>query len=329
MLAWVSNLVWGDEDEDTSTSSPSRSKASRVIPTLPRSPSTSSGATTPGGEETSVVSSRALPIDYSGARSIVVAALLESLTDDAIDTIIEEHEEVTGSQEELAIEELEELILKRVEEEEPVEDIFKAQPHLEFDLSGMTQEELAVTYREQVGDLFSLGSEVVGRTIDYADVEAIIGHSPHPPFGVEAAENEFHKLGKEYDLGEWGMFNCSLRATLLLLAYQHSDLDTAGAILRLLRHMFRQNADPKFDFDDLDKFVEFARMTIYDESAEIGDVDVDEDGEEGNDDMDGEEFEEGEESDQDFYNTDDVDHLFDDLDEEDVNPADPAEITLR
>jgi len=38
------------------------------------------------------------------------------------------------------------------------------------------------------------------------------------------------------------MFNCSLRATLLLLAYQQSNLDTAGAVLRLCKHMFRNNA---------------------------------------------------------------------------------------
>jgi hypothetical protein len=282
-----------------------------------------------------------------------MAALLESLTDEDIDTIIEEHEEVTESQEELAIEELEELILQRVEEELPVKDIIKEQPHLEFDLSEMTQEELALTYREQVNDLFSLGSEVVGRTIDYADVESIIGHSPHPPLGVEAEENEFHKLGKEYDLGEWGMFNCSLRATLLLLAYQHSDLDTAGAILRLLRHMFRENADPNFDFDDLDKFVEFARLNIYDENQATGnDEDEDDEGDEDDEDEENdenpEEDEEDDESeemedneyeedqatvddkdDDDFYDTDEVEDLLNELEiQEGTEEVSLAEITL-
>ena len=66
-------------------------------------------------------------------------------------------------------------VLRKVEAEEPVEDMILEQPHLEFDLTGMDQEELAKTYREQVNDLFALGSDVVGRQIDYADVETIIG----------------------------------------------------------------------------------------------------------------------------------------------------------
>ena len=256
-----------------------------------------------------------------------MAAVLEELTDGDIDRIIEEYENDTGSLEEIPVEVLEDLILAQVEKELPVEDMLEQEPHLEFDLAGMDTRELAAAYREQVSDLFSLGADVVGRQIDYADVETIIGHSPAPPFEVQE-DDEFNKSGKEFNLGEWGVFNCSLRATLLLLAYQQSSLETAGALLRLLRHMFRNNADKLTTFHDLDKFVEFARLSIYEENEDLlsgdGEDDDDDDAEEENSDS---------ATEDDDKESKELDELMNALDleseNEDVDEVDPKGIVIH
>jgi len=234
MFSWFTELLWGPEEEETTSSSDKVS--ARVVPT--------SAATTTTTTNELSLSNSSSTFDYSGARSIVVAAIVEELEDGDIDSIIEAYEEQTGSTDEIPIELLEDLILETVESEMPIKDIIKAQPHLEFDLAGMSQKELAEIYRQQVKDLFDLGKDVVGRQIDYADIETIIGHSPAPPFEIED-DDEFNASGKEFNLGEWGVFNCSLRATLLLLSYQESNLETAGVILRLLRYTFLIIADPK------------------------------------------------------------------------------------
>ena len=239
--------------EELGTGSPAKAKISRVIPT-------SSEDVYPSEEEREAQSEQ-----YVDARSIVIAASLASLSDGDIDAIIDEHE--ADSDEKLTVAELEDLIMERVEEELPVSDIIKEQPHLEFDLAGMSQRELASVYREQVADLVSLGSEVVGRKLDYSHVESLIGHAPPPPADVDE-DDEFNMSGTEYTVGQWGTFNSSLRAALLLLAYQHSDLDTAAAILRLIRHIFRINSDEGTEYEDLDKFVEFATLAVYEDGPD-------------------------------------------------------------
>ena len=123
----------------------------------------------------------------------------------------------------------------------------------------------------------------------------------------------------------------------MLLAYQHSNLETAGAILRLIRHLFRINADKECTYDDLDKFVEFCRLQIYDNDESLnGDedddrdedddlefTDDDDDNDKKEDDLDDlmndlnlSDFSDGEaDSDDDDL---DVDELFDNLDREQV-----------
>jgi hypothetical protein len=332
MFTWVSELIFGAAEDANASASSGNHKNARVVPDMS---SPNSDVTDPAEVTLSDTTDSSL-VDYSGARSIVIAAVLEDLMDRDIDAIIEDYEDETGKTEEIPVHILEDLILKRVDKEIPIEELIQEQPFLEFDLAGMDTKELAETYREQVNDLFSLGADVVGRQIDYADVESIIGHSPAPPFKIQK-DDEFNISGKEFNLGEWGVFNSSLRATLLLLAYQHSNLETAGAILRLIRHLFRINADKECTYDDLDKFVEFCRLQIYDNDESLnGDedddrdedddlefTDDDDDNDKKEDDLDDlmndlnlSDFSDGEaDSDDDDL---DVDELFDNLDREQV-----------
>jgi hypothetical protein len=305
MFAWASSYVTagvgyifgeGEEEEEEDDvrnaggghgMSPTKGKHSRVIPTVPQD-TDSLRDTTLAGVDTTYNDKQVV---YTGARSIVVAAALADFSDDDIDLLIEQHEAV--SDEELSVLELEDRIMAKVDDAVPVSDMIEEQPHLEFDLAGMSRKELASVYREQVSDLFSLGSEVVGRKLDYSDIEALIGFSPPPPFDVDEDDDK-NMSGAEYTVGEWGTFNASLRATLLLLAYQHSDLDTAGAILRLIRHIFRLNSDEDADYEDLDKFVEFATLAVYERGDDEGDKgdDYDDDDDEEDDDDDEEEEDE-------------------------------------
>ena len=110
MFAWIPGyeLIFGAPEEDTTDTS---SMHARVTPTSATSPKNSVQNTRAGqytNNEILIPESSTL-LDYSGARSIVMAAVLENLTNDEIDLIIEQHENETGSSDELAIEELEKL----------------------------------------------------------------------------------------------------------------------------------------------------------------------------------------------------------------------------
>ena len=81
-------------------------------------------------------------MQYTGPRSIVVAAALADFSDDDIDLLIEEHE--TISDEPLSVEELEEKIMEKVDDPTSIR-YYQGTADLEFDLAGMNHKELAST----------------------------------------------------------------------------------------------------------------------------------------------------------------------------------------
>ena len=110
MFTWVSELIFGATEDANASASSDNHKNARVVPDM--SPPKSDD--TDPAEVTLTNTADSSLMDYSGARSIVIAAVLEDLTNRDIDAIIEDYEDETGNTEEIPVHILEDLILKRI-----------------------------------------------------------------------------------------------------------------------------------------------------------------------------------------------------------------------